>query len=124
MSHQIASELRWPRLGENRSFWFSQAWWAKFAFGHARCPRWFDGMTESKTTFALKVAHLGNDRKKDRHGCRARRRAASPSTPSVMDVAVRLKPRCAHLVTGPPGHGARSDDEHHEAGTGAELSQG
>ena len=30
-SHQIASELRWPRLGENRSLWFSQAWWAKFA---------------------------------------------------------------------------------------------
>jgi|GEM_PF-4882611 hypothetical protein len=24
MSHQIASELRWPRLGENRSLWFSQ----------------------------------------------------------------------------------------------------
>jgi hypothetical protein len=26
MSHQIASELRWPRLDENRSLWFSQAW--------------------------------------------------------------------------------------------------
>jgi hypothetical protein len=34
MGHQIASELRWPRLDENRSLWFSQAWWAKFAFGH------------------------------------------------------------------------------------------
>lgn len=33
MSHQITSELRWPRFGENRfALVFSaQAWWAKFA---------------------------------------------------------------------------------------------
>jgi len=33
MSHQIASELQWPRLDENRSLWVSHAWWAKFAVG-------------------------------------------------------------------------------------------
>src|SRR5664280_2064582 len=87
MSHQTASELRWPRLDENRPLWFSQAWWAKFALA---MPGVRGGSTAKlrQTHRWPRLTENGPDSSREDNGTAATAAPVSQHIPRMQDNAI------------------------------------